>query len=58
MLRVRPAITLLVVMCSILLVFSIRDLAASVRFGRVMQLARHLETGSPVSRGTVTGLAG
>ncbi|MCA1969440.1 MAG: hypothetical protein LDL42_09935 [Rhizobium sp.] len=58
MLRVRPAIALFVVMCSILLVFGIRDLAASVRFGRVMQLARHLETGTPVSRGTVTGLAG
>lgn len=58
MLRVRPAIALFVVISAILLAFSIRELAASVRFARVMQLARHLETGSPVSRGTVTRLAG
>ena len=58
MLRARPAIALLVVMCGIVLAFSIGELAASFRFGRVMQLARHLETGSPVSRATVTRLAG
>lgn len=58
MLRVRPAIALLVVLCGVVLAVSIRELVASVRFDRVMQLARHLETGSPVNRGTVTRLAG
>lgn len=55
--RVRPAISLFVVMCGLFLAFSIMELRATARFGQLMLMARYLETGTPVTRASVTNLA-
>ncbi|MBW8318081.1 MAG: hypothetical protein K0M47_01510 [Rhizobium sp.] len=55
--RVRPAIALFVVMCGLFLAFSIMELRATARFGQLMLMARYLETGTPVTRASVSNLA-
>jgi hypothetical protein len=55
--RVRPAIALFVVLCGLCLVVSIMEFRASSRFGQLMLMARYLETGTPVTRASVTSLA-
>ncbi|HCL67649.1 MAG TPA: hypothetical protein DIC56_22995 [Rhizobium sp.] len=55
--RVRAAIALFLVLCGLLLVLSVAELRASVRFGQLMLMARYLETGTPVTRASVTNLA-
>ncbi|MBC7151236.1 MAG: hypothetical protein H5U22_17800 [Rhizobium sp.] len=55
--RVRPAIALFIVLCGVFLVVSIMELRNSARFGQLMLMARYLESGTPVTRASVTSLA-
>jgi len=55
--RVRPAIALFVVICGLFLALSIMELGASSRFGQLMLMARYLESGTPVTRASVSNLA-